>query len=173
MKYCIAGNFWGRNPRILQICGNFWGRNPRILQICSYSQKFFSAKFWGLWHPLAWQKRTICESFICENRILHQFAKVFSFENFPLYGNFHCQWWPVYVCTTSNQNQGGGLRTRLLVPCVHIFRLNCSLKLKVKTATKSIRVHGTWDVPSINYLLTMSEVFEWVKLLYKYIRTWG
>ena len=44
----------------------------------------------------------------------------------------------MYVCTTSNQNLGGGLQTRLLVPCVDIFRMNCSLKLKLKTATRAI-----------------------------------
>ena len=49
--------------------------------------KVSSAKF-GVWHPLAWQKRAICKSFLCENCIFHQFAKVFFLESFPLYGIF-------------------------------------------------------------------------------------
>ena len=40
----------------------------------------FSAKFGSM----AQQKQTICESFLCENRIFHQFAKVFSLKSFPL-----------------------------------------------------------------------------------------
>ena len=49
--------------------------------------KVFSTKFGGV-APLALQKRATCESFLHENRIFHQFAKVFSLESFPLYGNF-------------------------------------------------------------------------------------
>ena len=44
--------------------------------------KVFSVKF-GVWRPLALQKRAIRESFLHGNR---QFAKVFSLESFPLYG---------------------------------------------------------------------------------------
>ena len=43
--------------------------------------KVFSVKF-GMWHSLAWHKRAICGSFSYENRIFHQFAKVFSLK-FP------------------------------------------------------------------------------------------
>ena len=44
--------------------------------------KVFSVKF-GAWHPLALQKRAICE-----NYYFHQFVKVFSLESFPLYGSY-------------------------------------------------------------------------------------
>ena len=51
--------------------------------------KVFSVKF-GAWHSLARHKRAIRESFLHENRIFHQSAKVFSLESFPLYGiNYH------------------------------------------------------------------------------------
>ena len=46
--------------------------------------KVFSAKF-GVWCPLALQKRAIRESFLCENRIFTNLRKVFSLEGFPLY----------------------------------------------------------------------------------------
>ena len=36
--------------------------------------KVFSAKFWA-WHPLAWQKRAIWESFLRENRVLTNLQK--------------------------------------------------------------------------------------------------
>ena len=48
----------------------------------------FSVKF-GAWHSLAWHKRAIRKSFLRENRIFHQSAKVFSLESFPLYGIGH------------------------------------------------------------------------------------
>ena len=48
--------------------------------------KVFSVKF-GAWHSLARHKQAIHESFLCENRIFFQSAKVFSLESFPLYGN--------------------------------------------------------------------------------------
>ena len=44
--------------------------------------KVFSLKF-GSVAPLALQKRAIRERFLRENRIFHQFAKVFSLKNFP------------------------------------------------------------------------------------------
>ena len=34
----------------------------------------------GMWHPLAQQKRAIRESFLRENRIFHQFMKIFSLK---------------------------------------------------------------------------------------------
>ena len=37
--------------------------------------------------PLVGQKWGICKSFLCENRIFHQFTQVFSCESFPLYSN--------------------------------------------------------------------------------------
>ena len=40
----------------------------------------------GAWHPLVWQKRAIRESFHRENRLFHQFVKVFLLESLPLYG---------------------------------------------------------------------------------------
>ena len=48
-------------------------------------RKSFLRKIWG--HGVLWQyQRTIHKSFLCENLISHQFAKVFSSESFPLYG---------------------------------------------------------------------------------------
>ena len=46
--------------------------------------KVFSMKF-GAWCSLVRPKRAMRESFLRKNRIFHQFAKVFSFESFPLY----------------------------------------------------------------------------------------
>ena len=49
-----------------RIAGNYWGRKiSQILWFCGYTQKFPPAKF-GAWHPLAWQKWAIHESFLCE-----------------------------------------------------------------------------------------------------------
>ena len=71
---------------IYRIAGNYWGRKiSQILWFCGYTQKFPPAKF-GAWRPLAWQKWAIRESFLQENHIFHQFAKVFSLESSPLYG---------------------------------------------------------------------------------------
>ena len=44
----------------------------------------FLRKIWGC-GTLVLQKQAICESFLHENHIFHQFAKVFSLESFPLY----------------------------------------------------------------------------------------
>ena len=53
-----------------------------------YAKVFFT-KF-GVWCPLAWQKRAIRESFLHENCIFHQFVN-FSLKNFLLYGRYiHC-----------------------------------------------------------------------------------
>ena len=73
--YCIVGNFRGRKLPWL------WG----------YSRKFSPRNF-GEWHPLAWQKCAIRESFLRKNRIFHQFAKVFSLESSPLYGSCFVKW---------------------------------------------------------------------------------
>ena len=47
--------------------------------------KVFSAKFGGVVSFSAAQARAIRESFLRENRIFHQSAKLFSLESFPLY----------------------------------------------------------------------------------------
>ena len=83
--HCLSNitvsSFWTR----YRIVENFWGKKPpQILQFYGYPQKF-SPRNWGAWCPLAQQKRAICESFLHENRIFCQFAKVFSLESFPLY----------------------------------------------------------------------------------------
>ena len=39
----------------------------------------------GAWRLLAWQKRTIRESFLHKNRIFHQFEKFFFLKSFPIY----------------------------------------------------------------------------------------
>jgi len=67
--HCVAGNFWGRKP-------------SQISRFCGYSWKFSP---WNLGHAIIWRhQRTIHESFLCENLIFHQFAKVFSHKSFPL-----------------------------------------------------------------------------------------
>ena len=54
------------------IAGNFRGRKlPRISRFCGYSRKF-SPRNLGAWHPLAWHKQAISESFLREN-ILRKF----------------------------------------------------------------------------------------------------
>ena len=61
------------------IAGNFQGRNLlRILRFYGYSQKF-SQRNLGVWCPLVQHKRVIRESFLHENRIFHQFTKVFCY----------------------------------------------------------------------------------------------
>ena len=52
--------------------------------VCGNLRKF-SLQNLGAWRPLARQKWVIRESFLCENHIFHQSAKVFSLESFPLY----------------------------------------------------------------------------------------
>ena len=80
-----------------RIAGNFWGRKPlQISQFCGCLRKF-SPQNLGVWHPLAWHKQAIHESFLCENHIFHQFAKVFSLESFPLYGILL---WSTHICST-------------------------------------------------------------------------
>ena len=52
--------------------------------------KVFSAKYGGV-ASLVRHKRAIHESFLRENRIFHQLAKVFFLESFPLYSSsFKC-----------------------------------------------------------------------------------
>ena len=69
------------------IVENFQGRKlSQISRFCGYMQNF-STQNLVAWHPLVRQKWAIHESFLSENRIVHQFAKVFSLESFPLYGN--------------------------------------------------------------------------------------
>ena len=57
--------------------------------------KVFSAKF-GSVISLMQHKRAICESFLRENRIFHQFAQVFSLESFLLYGIL--VGWGLWLC---------------------------------------------------------------------------
>ena len=67
------------------VVGNFGGRKLlQILQFCGYSQKF-SLQNLGAWHSLAQQKQAFHKSFLYENRIFHQFAKVFSLRSVLLY----------------------------------------------------------------------------------------
>jgi len=74
MTYCIASMKLSREKTF----ANF--------AVCGYSQKF-SPRNSRAWCPFVRQKRAIRESFLRENRIFHQFLKVFSLESFPLYGN--------------------------------------------------------------------------------------
>ena len=72
---------------LYRIAENFQGRKlSRILQFGDDSRKF-SPRNLGVWYPLGLQKRAICESFLHENHIFHQSAKVFSLKSFPLYGS--------------------------------------------------------------------------------------
>ena len=71
MKYCIAGNFWGKKPS--------W-----ILQFCSYLWKFSSQNL-GRDTLLAWQKWAIHERFLGKNCIFQQTAKSFLPQKFPHY----------------------------------------------------------------------------------------
>ena len=64
----------------------FEGENFRKFRGFVAIRESFPTKF-RAWRPLAWQKQAICESFLRENHIFHQFAKVFSLESFPLYGS--------------------------------------------------------------------------------------
>ena len=67
-----------------RIAGNFRERKLSwISRFCGYSRKF-SLRNLEAWHPL---KQAIRESFLHENRILHQFARVFFLKSFPLYGS--------------------------------------------------------------------------------------
>ena len=68
---------------LYRIAENFLA-NFVVLWLCA---KVFSTKL-GAWHSLAPNKRAIHKSFLCENHIFHQSAKVFSLESFPLYGSF-------------------------------------------------------------------------------------
>ena len=72
------------------IAGNFRGRKLlRISQFCGYSRKF---SLWnlGAWRRLARHKRAIRESFLRENRIFRQIAKVVSLESFPAIRYLYC-----------------------------------------------------------------------------------
>ena len=63
--YRVAGNFQGRKlSQILRLCGSF---------LC---------EIWGVMSFGAAKD----ESFLSENHIFYQLAKVFSLESFPLYG---------------------------------------------------------------------------------------
>ena len=67
-----------------RIAGNFRERKLSwISRFCGYSRKF-SLRNLEAWHPL---KQAIRENFLHENRILHQFARVFFLKSFPLYGS--------------------------------------------------------------------------------------
>ena len=48
--------------------------------------KVFSTKFGGMASFVVWHKQATCESFLCENRTFHQFAKVF-FAKIVLFTN--------------------------------------------------------------------------------------
>ena len=77
-----------RGSTVYRIAGNFQGRKPsRISLFCCGCLQKFSLQNLGVWHPLAWHKRAIRESFLHENHIFHQFTKLFSLESFPLYSS--------------------------------------------------------------------------------------
>ena len=77
--------FYEHKTMTYRIAENFQGRKlSRISRFCGYLRKF-SLRNLGAWHPLTPYKRVICKSFLRENRIFHQFAKVFFLKSFPLY----------------------------------------------------------------------------------------
>ena len=97
--YRIAGNFRGR--KLLQFCGYLRKFSPRKLNFLPIRRSFLPPKFllweWeyvsSVYHDnqLASLFVHIRESLLCKNH--HLFAKVFSLESFPLYGNtmyVHC-----------------------------------------------------------------------------------
>ena len=95
------------------IAGNFRGRKLSwISWLCGYLRRF---SLWnlGVWHPLVWQKQAICERFLSENRIFHQFVKVFSIKSFPLYGINHVN---VSMLQNGYGCGGGGGATYLQTP---------------------------------------------------------
>ena len=75
MTYCIAGNFRGRKLA--------W-----ILWFCGYLQKF-SLQNLEVWHLWCCKSKQSVKVFFHENRIFHQFAKVFSLKSFLLYGKLY------------------------------------------------------------------------------------
>ena len=65
--------------------GNFRGRKlSRYFTVLWLFAQVFSAKFGGV-ASFGAAQRAIHESFLCENRIFHQFAKVFFLKSFLLY----------------------------------------------------------------------------------------
>ena len=65
-----------------RITGNFQGR--KLLQFYGYL-RMLSQQNLGTYRPLARQKQAICKSFLCENRIFHQFTKVFCYMVYKVY----------------------------------------------------------------------------------------
>ena len=83
-----SDNIWTIMEKIWSVycIYNFQERKfSQISWFCGYLWKFSLWNF-GAWHPLGGrQKRAILKSFLRENCIFHQFAKVFSPESFLLY----------------------------------------------------------------------------------------
>ena len=95
-----------------RLAGNFRGRKLSwISRFCSYLRKF-SLRNFGACCPLERQKHAIRESFLCDNCIFHQFVKISSLENFPLYGMLFLQsvsldipiYGSIIICLQGNEN---------------------------------------------------------------------
>ena len=93
---CIAGNFKGRKPSQFYshqqkfcLAGNFRGRKlSRISRFFTHPRKF-SPRNSRHATPIMRPVLTFHESFLREMLLSYRSAKVFSLENFPLYGRPH------------------------------------------------------------------------------------
>ena len=104
------------------IARNFQERKLlRILRFCGYLRKFsLQTDLWE-WGSLVQQKWVICESFLCENCIFHQFAKVLSLESFPVYGTtintqlvvYKVLWLKLTACCLLSDNTNHSLSNAL------------------------------------------------------------
>ena len=82
-------------------------KTSRISQFCGDLRNL------GAWHPSAWKKRAIRESFLRENRIFHQSAKVFSLESFPLY-SITLSWEIKLLIRTTSPTHNNGVAPSVL-----------------------------------------------------------
>ena len=85
-------------------------------------------------HPLVWQKEAICESFLRENRIFHQFVKVFSLESFFLYGSMLT--WESFLLTQGWDEFSYQEKVQpISLNNIPLTRITTSLSWKIKSKT--------------------------------------
>ena len=146
-EYCIAGNFQGRKL---------------ISQFCGYLRKF-SPRHLEAWHPLVQQKGAIRASFLQENRIFHQFAKVFSIESFPLYITWPSHPYHMIITWPSHDHH-------MLITCSshdHHMIITWSSHADHMTITWSSHDHHRWDMecrkfPAIRYVILLKDKWLYV-----------
>ena len=148
------------------MAGNFWGRKLLwISQICGYSRKFSLQNLGGM-TSVGMTKASNPRKFSL--RKLY-FTKVFSLESFPLYGNFHCQWWQemTCVCLYYKQPKSGWWTVYKATGsmCVHIqnelfvhwnWNWKCPLNLLVYMALEmfyKMPAHHEWGVERVKLFL--------------------